>query len=442
MNLQVILLGGLVILGGIIFMLPELGLVLCAIGVPLFKAAIQPYLGAVDLTAYLFVVTGVSIILHLIVRKQRITLPKLNFNILILSFTTMLLASILYTPLPRYGLEIFLRFVMVNLSLLYMVVMWVTDEKKARRLFSIFLWITLSYGVLIVLMLFLAPSLLPQSRAVLAGTSIEATGLNLAVGILVATTFMVTGMIRGKSKRLLLAIFGIFSIAALIATNSRGPLIAFVIGGVSLLFLLGRTRRWRRYAVIGVILTVGLVTLAFALLPSQYTGRYALLFDLKSSSVATRLELWQLVGNHLDDWFFTGAGLFGFAYYYTGRTADLSLFGPQPHNLFLDVFADIGIFGLMLFLILVGYLFLQAISWPHRQFTWLRSLLIANSAGFIAIVVESLFSTSLISTRLLWFFGGSILALRRIERKQDEEVWQADTGYGCTSVRSDPGEGR
>ncbi|MCK4394314.1 hypothetical protein KAX17_15545 [Candidatus Bipolaricaulota bacterium] len=121
-------------------MVPKLGLVLCVVAGSLFKGAIQPWLGAIDLTIFLFLATAGSTFLRPVVEKRRITPPKSSFNFLILSFIILFLASVLHTPLPRYGLEIFLRFAILDLSVLYLILMWTTDQKRVRQLLSLFAW--------------------------------------------------------------------------------------------------------------------------------------------------------------------------------------------------------------------------------------------------------------------------------------------------------------
>ena len=81
------------------------------------------------------------------------------------------------------------------------------------------------------------------------------------------------------------------------------------------LFLLYATKGKIRVVSLTPIVLVFMV-LAFALLPSEYTGRYALITQLESSTVAARVDMWRFVAGHFSDWFFTGAGIFGFAYYY------------------------------------------------------------------------------------------------------------------------------
>lgn len=416
MDSQVIALSALAILAGAILKAPGIGLVLCVLAGPLFKGFLQPFLGQIDLTVFIFVVTAVSVLVRLVVERQRIMLPKGGFNFLILSFVTLLLASVLYTPLPGYGLEIFLRFAILDLSVLYLVFMWTTDQKRVKRLLSLFAWIGLTYGTIMFIGILLVPGGLVSShqfRAVLSTTPPISVALILTASILIALTLVITQSIEGRVRRWTLLTLTILSTAELIALNCRGPLIAFIVGLTSLLVILSRARKWRHYAGLGIILLIGAGIMAFHILPSQYTARYGLILNLESSSISARVNAWKFVVDHFDDWFLSGAGLFGFAYHYTGKTEGLSIFGSYPHNLFLDVFSDSGIVGLSLFVTIIGYILLQVWLMIKKGKGSTRALAIASFIGFIALLVNSLFSMSIIDTRLLWFIGGSILALRR-----------------------------
>lgn len=404
----------------LILVRPEVGLVLCLVAAPLAKGIAQPYLGPVDLTVFLFVVTAGSILVRLVGDKRRITLPKTNFNVLVLLFITLLLASLLYTPLPQYGLTIFLRFALLDVSILYLTFMWAVDQGRIKRLLSLFAWIGLAYGAIMFIVIFLIPNGLISShqvRAVLATTAPISAALILALSILIALTFMITQPIR-RFKRLALIALIVLSTAELIAMNTRGPLIAFVVGLASLLVILLRSWEWRRYAMLGVSLLIGSGIVALYILPSQYIARYALILDPTSSSIHARLNAWKFVANHFYDWFWSGAGLFGFPYYYTGKTTGLSIFGSYPHNLLLDVFADSGIFGVGLFISIIGYLLLKGWRVAKEETPSRRILGIASYSCLIAFLTSLLFSGSLIGTRPLWFIGGCILSLwkLRLER--------------------------
>lgn len=397
----------------LIFKIPELGLVLCLVIGSLFKGMIQPFLGPIDITLYLFAVTYGSIFIRSCMEKK-LALPDLRINVGVLLFLALLLASLLYTPLLRQGTEVFLRLLFLSISMLYATFMWCNNITRIKRLLFIFLGILLAYGTAALIWVFLLGHV-SGSRAPFLKTPVLGMAQFLAVAILIV--FILRTFVSGKYKRLILSLLMIMGTVELIALNSRGPLIAFLIGAVCL-FLLYSPREKRRLVPVSLALLATIIC-AFVLLPSQYTGRYALITNLESSSIAWRIGAWQYVLQHFSEWFFTGAGLCGFAYYYAG-TIDPLATAIYPHNLFLDIFADIGFFGLLVFVWLVGYLFYKGVKISRVGERSIHLLSLAATAAFIVIVVEHLFSGT-ITARGLWFFGGLILSLERLWMKRKQE---------------------
>jgi len=410
---QIVLILCLILLTALIFKVPELGLVLCLVIGALFKGMIQPLLGPVDITAYLFAVTYGSIFIRSCVEKK-FTMPGLGINIGVLLLIGFLLASLIYTPLPRQGTESFFNIVFLSISMLYATFMWCNNITRIKRLLFIFLGILLAYGTVALIWVFLLGHV-SGSRAPLPETSVLGIAQFLAAGILIA--FVVRRFISSRYKRLALGLLMIMGTVELIALNSRGPLIAFVVGAICLFFLYSPREKGRSIVLSTVIVTV--LILAFILLPSQYVARYASIINIESTSIAWRLGAWQYVFQHLSDWFFLGAGLSGFAYYYAGTT-DLLASATYPHNIFLDIFANTGFLGLVVFVCLIGYLFYKGIIISRVGERSIHLLSLAATVAFIVIVIEHLFSGT-IAARGLWFFGGLILSLERLWMKRKQE---------------------
>ena len=200
----------------------------------------------------------------------------------------------------------------------------------------------------------------------------------------------------------------------MIALNSRGPLIAFLVGAICLFPLYSTREKMRIVSLTPIVLMV--VILSFILLPSQYTGRYLLMASLEGSPIAIRLDMWQFVAEHLSDWFFTGVGLSGFAYY-CARTVDPLVRAVYPHNIFLDVFADAGFCGFLVFVWLLCYQFYKCIIMSHVGEYSIHLLGLAVTVAAIYFVIAYLFSGTLTDTRGLWFFGGLILSLEQLWRR-------------------------
>jgi O-antigen ligase len=408
----------------LIYKVPELGLVLCLIVGSLFKSMVQPLLGDIDITVYLFVVTFGSILIRCIIEKK-LVLPDLKINIGVLLLIGISLASLLYTPLFQQGSDVFLRFVFLTISIMYATFMWCTDINRIKRLIVIFIGIVFAYSTAIIVWVFLIQhGAYSASRAAFAGTPALAVAQLLAAAIIAA--FVLRDFVSGRFKRWALYLVILAGVAELIALNSRGPLIALVVGAICLFFLYS-LREKKRVVLLSIPL-LAIIVIVFILLPEQFTSRYALIADLGSSSIAARLSMWQFVGEHFSDWFFSGAGMFGFAYYYLPGQAELSIWGAYPHNIFLDVFAAIGFFGLLIFVWLNGSFLYRGIKVSRTEQQSSHLLGLAALVALIIFLVNGLFSMSIIDTRPLWFFGGVILSLERLWRKRNEEGMHTSIG--------------
>jgi O-antigen ligase len=408
----------LLLVAVLIFRFPGLGLVLCLVVGSLFKGMIQPLLGSLDITVYLFVVTFGSILIRCSLEKK-LALPDLKINIGVLLFIGLLLASLLYTPLPEQGTDVFLRSVFLTIPMMYAIFMWCTNIDRIKRLLAIFVVIVLAYTtVIIVWALIVQRGASLDPRDVFGEIPVLAVAQFLAAGII--TAFILRGFVSGRYKRLALYLVILAGVVELIALNSRGPLIALAVGAICLFFLY--SPREKRQIVLPAIPLLAIIIAAFVWLPEQYTGRYALLSDLGSSSVSARLDMWQFVGAHFSDWFFTGAGLFGFAYYYLPGQTEFSIWGSYPHNIFLDVFAAAGFFALLVFAWLIGSFIYKGIKASRTREPSVHLLGLATVVPLIVFLVAGLFSMALIDTRPLWFFGGVVLSLGQWWRTRSEAV--------------------
>jgi len=207
----------------------------------------------------------------------------------------------------------------------------------------------------------------------------------------------------------------VLSTIALIALNSRGPLIAFLCGVFSIIFLIGEERKKYIFLLLKLI---GALSIIFIFIPKEYTSRYSLITNLESSSISARLSAWRFVVDHFSEWFFKGAGLSGYAYYSHPGNPYFSIFGNHPHNIFLDIFADVGFLGLLFFLGIIGFIFYKGFKMCRVADYKFRILGLSSFIAFIVFMIENLFSMSLIGTRPIWFFGGLILSLEYIWRKE------------------------
>ena len=413
----------LILLAIVIFKLPELGLVLCVLIGPLIKGIVQPYLGPVDITAYLFVVTFSFILVRMAIERKRIPLPNSKINIAVFLFIILLLASLLWTPLPEQGLETFLRFVLLTISMMYITFIWGVNTDRIKRILFIFFGVTILYGLVLNIWLFHMGGLAYiQVRGIFPGAAAIGVALMLAAGILV--TFIMREFIETRHHNLLISLLMIIALVQLIATGSRGALLAFSMGAIFLFIYYAKKKKRIIVPSLLAMLSVGIS--AFIFLPAELVARHFLIVDLASPSIAVRLSLWEFTISNFANWFFGGVGLFGFGAHYwpDAPTTYFQIFGHHPHNIFLDVFAHVGFFGLLVFVWLIGSLLYKGMKLSRSKERTFQLLGLASLVALVVFLVDALFSSNLIVTRPIWFFGGIVLSLERIQSQQNLEVKQ------------------
>jgi O-antigen ligase len=431
---------GLGSLGLLIFALPEVGLVLCAVAAPLAKGVVQPYLGPVDLTVFLFLATSAAVFVRLSVQRERIPLPPHSLNLAAVVFAAFLSVGFLRSPLPEYGIQILVRFLLFDLMMLYLVVAWAHTRVRTFRLLALFTWGGLAYGLLLLLNVAFAgrgSAHLMRIYGVFEGTAPLAVALVLGTCLILALAFWLAATVR-LTRRAILTVIALVTIQ-LVATNARGPLVGFAGGAIVWGLLSMRSFGLRRLAAptstvlfSGAFALKGLPLLvrnaassetavAGAARISEYVWRHSARFALNpdASSVSARVGAWAFVAENFREWFLSGAGLFGFAHEYHGTAEGLTLSGSYPHNLLLDVFSNVGFFGAMVFLALITLPIFHGLQAARRGDLPLSTLTRGAIAAYCCFLVASTFSFGLIETRLLFFLGGTLIALSRAAMQED-----------------------
>ena len=226
-------------------------------------------------------------------------------------------------------------------------------------------------------------------------------GRDAATGILIAISFLLTARSRGRQV-LAFATLPVISIA-FIASGSRGPVLGLIVGLAVLLALTLRERQARIRIVLvvaGAVLGAILVT---QLVPGQDVSR-ALSVLTGSAGSNGRADIWGAAWNVFRAHPLLGVGTGSFAVY---RPPEL-----YPHNLFLEVGAELGVVGLLvLAAVLVSgarsaWRAYAAASPDDRPQTALVAALLA------ATFVNAQFSGDITTNSDLWLLIGLALGLR------------------------------
>jgi len=204
---------------------------------------------------------------------------------------------------------------------------------------------------------------------------------------LILPLLIVLALIDSKKKYFLLPAF-CFLFSGLLFSFARGAYLAVIAAFLVLAYLIWRYLRTKK---IPLILCLSL--LVFIIPKTPIAERFYSSFDLEEESNLGRLEMWQKSGFVGLTYAWQGVGLGNYPLY---LETDLGYRSPvTAHNLFLDIFSETGIFGLMAWLgLIIGSLWrlFQGLKRRTREEKLMRIGLISSLTYFM---VHSFFETAI-----------------------------------------------
>lgn len=170
--------------------------------------------------------------------------------------------------------------------------------------------------------------------------------------ILIIPTAVAMFIGRGEGLRRLSSFIciGIMGVC-LILTWSRGAWLGLIFAALLFLFM------WHRRSVWLIFAGIAAIPILPSILPESIVSRFMSIGDLADSSTSYRVYIWRAAVNMIGDNFITGIGIGESAwnrlyplYSYQGVES-----APHSHNLFLQIWIELGIFGIVIF---VAFLFM------------------------------------------------------------------------------------
>ncbi|MBI4743359.1 MAG: O-antigen ligase family protein [Actinobacteria bacterium] len=256
----------------------------------------------------------------------------------------------------------------------------------------------------------------------------------IALGSFIAQTlsFCLGAFLTWKNKKMsiLSGITIIFGFTALIFTLARAAMIAWVAAFVVTIFLAIRGKYFygvKSKAIIGITLVILVVSIAFS---SLWYERF---FASRASNVTARYALNEIAVNMIKAHPLIGVGLNNFSSVITKYdTNGISLIFTDPvHNLFLLIFTETGIIGLLMFLWFLSVplkagtrCFLH-----HKDNKFITSVAVGGLVGILAfLIVGSVSWEFRISplTQLFWLICGVLVATEVVCKKQKQVVEEGE----------------
>ena len=379
--------------------LTEAGLLLIAFSIPLWEAMI--YVGM------LLVLIGW---IYKLARKKSkgvlrtpLDLPIIIFVIIgfISTFNSLILKQSLIA-MPVVTVVIFLSY--------YLVFSNITDKKFLKK----FVLAMILGGTIIAYFGIYERSMegIKQSYVTLINPNILAGYLILIIPIVSSLLFYAP---KG-SKKALLAFSFITMVICLILTRSRAGWLALV-GAMIFLVIIEKRKR------LAIGLTLVLIVVTSILIPSVRT-RLVTIFDLNSLVNEERIYGAKSALQMIKDYPLTGVGVNNFYHVYPQyQLPEAREHLIHAHNIFLQIGAEMGLFGLAVFLWLLIKVF--KVGWKTlkkiKEGDYLRALVIGLLGSLVAFLVNQQFDYIWVRASLFVFFWvllAILLVIRNIALKE------------------------
>lgn len=174
---------------------------------------------------------------------------------------------------------------------------------------------------------------------------------------------------------------------ALIFTWSRGAWLGFIFAMLIYLIVVNRKSI--------AVYFVGIAALPFAypFFPESIKSRIESIGNMADTSTSYRVHIWEAVWDMLHDWWLTGigVGVGAFEKIYPSYSLAGIETAPHSHNLFFQIFLELGIFGFFSFILVVFFAISKCCTYLiHGTQRDVKLISTAALVGVLAILLQGL----------------------------------------------------
>ena len=366
----------------------------------------------VDLTLLLWILTILSTYLWIKKGRIKLTMPPLKMALPFLSVCTITLISLIYTNNFVYGSDKAIKLVTLGTLALFGSFYIMGDYKRVRNFMLTYIILAMA-----IMVDFFQKSHKPGSPVKVSITSNYLTmGSSMAYAfIMILLYFFMTD--RSLIRRVLyLMAFSPAILYVLILSGGRGPFIA-LIATMFFILTLGRRNTERKRIRIWVIIVIVVSGIYLSLDYRDFTrmtSRMMLLDEGGGRSVLEREWMAKSAFKAMTTmpYFFTGLGIGGFPRYYEGLDATGNMYN-YPHNILLEMGAELGIFGLISIVLFLYWSIRKGYSLAWKTSGDNFYTVAAMFSVYFFTVLTALKSGDINDHRFLFALAGIIYALDR-----------------------------
>ena len=358
----------------------------------------------VDLTLLLEMIILIFLLIDMINRKAVFNINN-KVIIAVVIFIGLATASLLFVPKDGllYSFSKFAQFAYIILiSKIIIPQIYIAGEKQIANMLKLYL----IFGIIVSAYAFIS-----NTRESFLPTYISAASSAVVAFTICFSYYMKeNNKVYGKALYLLL---GVFFLYTALFTGARGPVVS-LIGSYILYGILDFTLKHKistciKYLAIICFVIFAVVMARDIILESNFGYRLSIIINgLTTGSFGTsggeRIYQFNLALNLIKNNFFTGVGIGTYSYYANGTFERL-----YPHNIFLEVGAEMGMFAVIVFVLLLIYVEVKLIKLisAGKGKVISRIIFILFNMSFI----EAQFSGNLLDNKLLFLFMGAAFAL-------------------------------
>ena len=250
----------------------------------------------------------------------------------------------------------------------------------------------------------------------------------LGAYLVIVFPFILAQMASSKrtSSQIVFFICAAVTAICIVLTWSRGAWLGAIVALVVFLIVYNFRTVWF------ILISASAVPLLAYVLPTDIINRFLSIFKMEDSSILHRFKIWNGAMSMISDNIFTGIGV--------GQSAFDAVFPKyaelgtetveHTHSLYLQIFAELGIVGLVLFAIII-FMFVQKCFVgikTRRRGGKSRNMIAAGLASVCASLVMGVTDYIWYNTRVLlifWIMIGLTVALTKINEREKSKQHEA-----------------